>query len=121
MIEAGIQTASASAARVQREGDCDMAYKSTTLKTAITEEAKANAKAADKLTASIDAAILKCKAAKAEKEKVIRDDQIRDGVKAVCEFVAQWGVNHATPAEIGKMIGYQEAFVAGVLKDLENE
>jgi len=98
-----------------------MVYKSTTLKTAITEEAKVDAKAAEKLTASVDATIQKVKAAKTEKEKVLRDDQIRDGVKAVCDMVNRWGVSQFTAAEIGKQIGYTEAFVAGVLKDLENE
>jgi hypothetical protein len=42
-------------------------------------------------------------------------------VREVCAFVSRWGANHATPAELGKAIGYTEAFVAGVIKDMEAE
>jgi hypothetical protein len=51
----------------------------------------------------------------------LRPDQVLDGVEAVAEIVAEWGTTQYTAREIGKMIGYTEEFVQGVLDDLVNE
>jgi transcriptional regulator NrdR family protein len=97
-----------------------MSYKSTTL-SAAQDAAKAIDKADTELVKAVDKAIAKAKAEKAAKEKELRPDQIRDGVKAVAEVVAQWGTSQFTAREIGKMIGYPEAFVAKVIAEMEAE
>jgi transcriptional regulator NrdR family protein len=97
-----------------------MSYKSTTL-SAAQDAAKAIDKADTELVKAVDKAIAKAKAEKAAKEKELRPDQIRDGVKAVAEKITEYGVNQFTAREIGKMIGYTEAFVAKVIAEMEEE
>jgi hypothetical protein len=91
-------------------------YKSETLKAAQDADEKDIG-----LAKTVDAAIVRVKAEKAQKEKTLRPDQIRDGVKAVAEVVAQWGTSQFTASEIGAMIGYPEAFVAKVIAEMEAE
>lgn len=95
-------------------------YKSETLKAA-QDAAKAIDKSDLELVKTVDAAIVKAKAEKAAKEKELRPDQIRDGVKAVAEKINEFGTNAFTAREIGKMIGYPEAFVAKVIAEMEAE
>jgi transcriptional regulator NrdR family protein len=97
-----------------------MSYKSTTL-SAAQDAAKAIDKDDTELMKTVDKAIAKAKVEKAAKEKELRPDQIRDGVKAVAEVVNKWGTSQFTAREIGKMIGYPEAFVAKVIAEMEAE
>ena len=91
-------------------------YKSETLKAA--QDA---AKSDLELVKTVDKAIAKAKVEKAAKEKELRPDQIRDGVKAVADVVNEFGTYRFTAREIGKMIGYPEAFVAKVIAEMEAE
>ena len=96
------------------------AYKSETLKAA-QDAAKAIDKDDSELMKTVDKAIARAKAEKAMRDKPLRDDQVRDGVKAVAEVVNKWGTSQFTAREIGKMIGYPEAFVAKVIAEMEAE